>query len=443
VATVRLTKTLVENTPPSAKDAVFWDATLKGFGLKVTPKGVRTYILQYRPRGLPTVDTKLRRFTIGHHGSPWTTETARAAAIDLLAKVRLGEDPAANLTAQRVRERREAAEADAAAVAEVTRQQEEARLAFEVVAEEFLEKHASRNRTAKETRRILQNDAVPAWKGWPITAITKRDVIELIDDVEERSIGAARLLFAHLRKLFNWCVERGYLDLSPCISINGPALFKARTRWLSDDEIRLVWLACDELGPPYGPLFQLLLLTAQRRSEVSGLEASELNLDRAEWIIPADRTKNGREHAVDLSPLAVEILKPRVPAGSNQRFLFTTTGTTPVSGHSAARKALDAIIAAKRVEEAQAKGLAAPSRPMIAWRLHDLRRTAATHMSRLGARREVVEAVLNHTSGVRGGLVAVYQHYDHRDERKAALLAWADHIRPVVKVTETEEKSAA
>lgn len=440
--TVRLTKTLVETTPPGATDTYLWDDTLKGFGLKVTPGKARVYLVQYRPRGLAAADSKTRRFTLGRHGSPWTIDKARAAAADILARVRLGEDPAATLASAREKDCRAIADAEAAEAAELARREQEARLAFELITEEFLEKHASRNKTARESRRILENDAVPAWKGRPVTAITKRDVIDLIDDVEERSAGAARLVFAQLRKLFNWCVERAYLDISPCTAINGPSLFKPRDRWLADAEIRIVWLACEELGLPYGPLFKLLLVTAQRRGEVSGLSPSELNFERAEWIIPGARTKNGREHAVDLSPLALELLRPLVPPGTNKPFVFTTTGRTPVSGHSAARKTLNEIIERRRVEEAEACGMAAPQQPMLPWRLHDLRRTGATHMSRLGARREVVEAVLNHLTG-RGGLVGVYQHYDYRDERKAALLAWGSHIQSIVQQAETDAKTAA
>jgi len=436
--TVRLTKSVIEAAAAQAKDHYLWDASLSGFGVKITPNGTRTYLVQYRPRGVPAALAKTRRFTIGKHGSPWTIDAARDRARDLLARVRMGEDPADALIVARTREREEAERMAAAAEAARLQAEEDTRLAFENVLRQFIDKHASGNRTGGEAKRILKKDAEPAWMGRAISTITKRDVIELVDAVGDRSPGAARLLFAHVRKLFNWCVDRGYIDTSPCTGLKGPSPTRARDRWLSDDEIRLIWLACTDLGEPYGPLIKLLLLTAQRRGEVSCMDWSEVDLERSEWIIPSARAKNGRAHAVDLSPQAAAILKDRTP---KKGAVFKSSEGTPVSAHSDARERLDDFIEARRALEAEARGEEPPLEALPEWRLHDLRRTAATHMSRLGVRREVIEAVLNHQSVVRGGLVAVYQHYDHRAERKAALFEWADYVASLVAADEIDDKS--
>jgi integrase len=426
----RLTKTEVEAAEPAERDLYLWDQTLSGFGVKVTPAGRRIYIVQYRPKGATAVHSRTRRYTIGRHGAPWTVEKARVAATDLLARVRLGQDPF--LSDQETRDKESAqlkarrqAEADAKA-AKLRAERE----AFELVVADFVERYAKiKNRSHSEAYRILNSADLADWLGKPLSTITRTDVRQVVDTAASRSQGGGRLLFAHLRKFFNWCVENALLEVSPCQGMKGPPSFKARDRWLTDNELRLVWQGCEELGEPFGPLFQLLILTAQRRDEVACMARSELDLAAREWIIPAARAKNAKAHVVDLSPAAMAIIEGRP---TYHDLLFTTTGETAVSGFTRAKARLDAIIQTNREAVAVKLGMPLPLAPLPAWRVHDLRRTAATGMARLGCQPFVVEAVLNHISGVRGGLVAVYQHYEHRPERKAALLAWSDHVEKLV-----------
>ena len=427
---LRLTKTSVEQAPAGARDQILWDDTLKGFGLKVTPTGRRIFLVQYRPKGAGARTRSVRRYTIGNYGAPWTVEKARAAATQILAKVRLGEDPF--LSDKQARDREDAQRAAQLKEVEADRSASDRnrREAFGKLVAEFIERYARlKNRSVSETKRILNSDDVAEWFETPVSKITRSMVREVVDAASDRSRGGARLLFVHLRKFFNWCVESTYLDVSPCQGMKAPPKFAARDRWLTDDELRLVWTACSRLGEPFGPLFKVLILTAQRREEVASMMGPEVDLSRAEWVIPADRAKNGKAHAIDLSPMALKILADRMVGGG---FLFSTTGKTAVSGYSGANRRLDALVETIRVEEALEKGLPPPTTKMPGWRVHDLRRTAATGMARLGHPPFVVEAVLNHISGVRGGLVAVYQHYDHRPERKAALLDWASHVSALV-----------
>jgi integrase len=414
---------------------------LSGFGLKVTPTGKRIYIVQYRPKGQSRI---IRRYTLGRHGDPWRTEAARTAAEDLLARVRLGEDP---FETDRRRRESEAA----AILAEKEKKERERQERFADIAELFIEKYAKpRNRRWSEPQRIFRSRDLKPWRDRPISSITKRDIIMLIDGISERSTASARMAFANLRKLFSWCVERLYLEASPFQGLRGPPPSRARDRVLNDSELKLVWQFSYSASDPFGPLFRLLILTGQRRDEVTSMRWSEVDLETAEWTIPAERAKNGKSHVVDLAPLALAELKAlrlrtdeaRKAAGPRTKGLdfelvFSTTWSTPVSGHGKVRAAIDEGIALQRRKAD--RGLKADQATLPAWRLHDLRRTAATGMARLGFPPHVVEAVLNHRSGARGGLIAVYQHYDHRSERREALHRWDGHVAGLIQAVLPEQ----
>jgi integrase len=426
----KLTKTLVEQATVADRDTYLWDSALTGFGVKITPKGRRVYIVQYRPKGQLL---KTRRYTIGAHGSPWMTEAARDAASTLLARVRLGEDP---FQVDKLVRQHEATEA----MAKLEREARAVRERFSLIVEEFIRMHAKvRNRRWDEAERILTSDDLEGWQERPLSSITKRDILGVVDEATARAHGAGRLLFA-------WCVERLYIEQSPFAGLKGPKPSKARDRTLSDQEIALIWAASHRISQPYGAIVRLLLLTGQRRGEVTGMTWGELDLSTREWTIPAKRAKNEKSHLVDLSEPALFILNeaPK-PAGATTRtgpmskvdchlqspmaatsLVFASERRTPISNHSQSKATLDDAIVRIRCE--REPSLDPAQARLNVWRLHDLRRTAATGMARLGHPPHVVEAVLNHRSGVRGGLVAVYQHYDLRAERRAALEDWGRHI---------------
>lgn len=181
---------------------------------------------------------------------------------------------------------------------------------------------------------------------------------------------------------------------------------------LSDEEVARFAIGCDRLSYPFGPLFMLLLLTAQRRAEVAEMRWSELDLEAAIWTIPGSRAKNGTSHTVPLSPGALELLRS-LPRITGSDFLFTTNGVTPVSGFSKAKRQIDARTGSE------------------GWRLHDLRPTAASGMARLGVDPHVIEKVINHTSGTISGVAAVYNRYGYTDEKRSALCLWWEHIKGV------------
>ena len=187
-----------------------------------------------------------------------------------------------------------------------------------------------------------------------------------------------------------------------------------------DAEIRAFWKGCDELGWPFGPLFRLLLLTAQRRDEVATMEWAEIDLEKRLWSLPREKAKNDQGHDVHLSAQAVDILTALPRIGVKDGLIFTTNGRTAVSGFSRAKERLDALMAT------------AAGHDIEPWILHDLRRTATTGMARLKFAPHVVDRVLNHTSGTIRGVASIYNRFDYLDERRAALEAWGRAVEAMV-----------
>jgi integrase len=207
----------------------------------------------------------------------------------------------------------------------------------------------------------------------------------------------------------------------------------AREHVLSDIEVQLFWQATPKLSAPFDSFARILLLTGQRRSEVAGMAWAELDRASATWTIPKARAKNKAANIVPLSApvmaeldaLAVKVWGGNWPDGKRiwpiDGLVLTTTGKTPISGLSKAKAKLD-------TEMVKLAG----QRPVEPWRFHDIRRTVATSMQRLGVRLEVTEAALHHLSGSRAGIVGVYQRHDWKDEKRAALEAWAARVEAIV-----------
>lgn len=406
MATGKVTKRTIDALQASSRDQFLWDEDLSGFGLKVTPAGNKVYLLQYRlgGRGAAT-----RRMTLGRHGNPWTPARAREEAERLLVLVKQGKDP----VAEKEEQRRIATD-----------------LAFDSYALRFLSeygKKAWRDATYTGVESNLRRFVTPALKKKPMPLIRRSDIVAMFDGLPSNKPALPRNVFALVRKLFAWAVERGDIERSPVEGFKGPPSVASRDRVLSDDELRLVWLGAEKLGPPFGSMIRVLLATGQRREEVAAMDWRELDQTNAQWEIPALRAKNKKVHLVPLNDLAVTILNDVAGgrAWPKKGLIFTTTGTTPVSGYSRAKSRLDRTI----VELSGADGIAA-------WRLHDLRRTLATGLQRLGVRFEVTEAVLNHISGSKGGVAGVYQRHDWKQEKRDALAAWSAHVERVVAGTD-------
>jgi integrase len=287
-----------------------------------------------------------------------------------------------------------------------------------------------RGSTLKELRRLLDVDVFPKWGERPITSITRQDVQVLLDGIADRGapVQANRTL-TRLKTLFRWALDEELVTADPTINVHKVVGEDARDRVLSDDEIRLFWAGCDRLGWPFGPLYQLLLLTAQRRDEVGGVERPEI--DGCLWTIPREKAKKDRAHEVHLSSLAIEIIEglPRI----GDRILFTTTGERPVSGFSKSKDRLDRHMLELLRAELAETGKDHDQATIDDWILHDLRRTAATGMARLNIPPHVVDKILNHVSGTIRGVAAIYNRYAYLEERRAALEAWSRHVESLVR----------
>jgi integrase len=235
-----------------------------------------------------------------------------------------------------------------------------------------------------------------------------------------RAEATGRTLHARLSAFFSWCVDDMRIEINPCSKLKRPTPGKSRDRVLSDDELVAVWKACDQLQPQYGAVARLLILTGARLREIGHMPWRELSDDLATWVLPAKRAKNETELILTLPNLAHDIIRssPRI---DGSLFVFTFEGGQPVESFSRMKRELDALT-----------GITEP------WTLHDFRRTVATGLQRLGIKLEVTEAVLNHTSGSRGGIVGVYQRHDYADEKRVALERWAAHVEAMV-----EGRSAA
>ncbi|MEX0758606.1 MAG: integrase arm-type DNA-binding domain-containing protein, partial [Tistlia sp.] len=282
---------------PAAGQHDHFDAALPGLAVRVSYGGSKTFVLFYRLAG------KQRRLTLGRYpGLPLAD--AREKAREALRAIERGEDPAES------------------------KRQAKARRpdTWENVVEDFIEKYAKkRNRSWKVAEALFANHVTPHWRGRDITTITRRDVLDLLDGLVEAGLTTqANRVLAHVRKLFNWALEREVVGASPVSGVKPPEREKQRDRVLGDEELRTLWPAFKAAGYPFGPLFQLLLLTAQRRNEVAEMRWRDVDLDNGLWTLRGEATKAGRSHEVPLSEQAVEILKalPRFKEGD---YVFSTT----------------------------------------------------------------------------------------------------------------------
>jgi integrase len=221
-----------------------------------------------------------------------------------------------------------------------------------------------------------------------------------------------------------WAEKRGMVPLNPFRNLPVSAATTERERVLSDEEVRDIWAAAAATSYPFGPFYQIAILTLQRREEVAGMRWSELSPDGCSWLIPGARMKNGKPHDVHLSPPAREILR-LLPRQDGQDLLFSTTGNTPISGFSRAKKALDAAVMMMRERHRRPGGT---SSALVPWRLHDVRRTGVSTLARLGVDSVVADKLLGHQAAKLRGVAAVYQRHDFADERAGALETWAGHV---------------
>lgn len=391
----------------------------RGLGVRVTA-GARkssmegkTYLCQYRRAG------QKHRIPLGSCKAI-SLKAAREAVLAILGDVARGLDPDAKRK-QDARDAKKRADVEA--------------LTLGVLIDKWEARHLSGKRPgyAIEAPRALRF-AFKKHLTSPAANLTPKVVKATLNAIADFGKKAtARLTGAYGRACYGWAIDEELLTENPFAGLKLEAV-PSRDRVLSDPELAAVWKATEAPGP-YNRIVRLLLLTGQRRDEVAAMTWEEIAPDLSTWTIPGDRAKNGKAHIVPLSPQAQAILRaaPRFDRDGDDgpELVFPGRGGT-FNGFSKAKKGLNQAIAETLKADAKERGrpekAAAPAR----WTLHDLRRTCATGLQKLGVRLEVTEAALNHVSGSRAGVVGIYQRHDWADEKRAALTAWGARVAATI-----------
>ncbi len=361
----------------------YFDESLPGFGVRVSPSGHKSFCLFYR-RG-----KRLRRFTLGRFPA-LSLAQARALARDALLEVARGGDPAVNKTETR--------QADT----------------FAELADEYLERHAKPNKKSwRQDQCVIRKELDPVLGRMLAKDVSRADIRELLEKIVKRPAPSkANATHTIVRKLFNWALSQDLVERNPCHGLPRPAKVRQRHHVLSEGDIRKLWASLNEETCRTAALFKLRLLTAQRGGEVIGMRWREIDLDSAWWTIPSERSKNGLPHRVPLSPPALAILKNLHQQSHDSPWAFPSP-----RGNS---HLTDSYKFAKRIRETAG----------IEFRGHDLRRTAASFMASMGVPRLVVARILNHAEK---GVTAVYDRHSYDPEKRRALHAWAMRLDAIVR----------
>lgn len=374
-----LTELTIRKAKPADKRYDLFDASARGLGLRIAISGTKSWFIMRRFNG------RMLRITFGRYPEI-SLANARLKVPEVLREMADGR----------------------------TQGQRKTDL-FKIVLEEWLKKDQAKNKSVHQVKMAMYLHALPALGNMSVTSITKRDVNKMIDKVVDAgSPVAANRILAYTKRFFSWCKERDILDQSPVEAIKLPSKENDRDRVLNLGEIKSFWISCDKMGYPWGPIFQLLLLTGARLKEVSQASWSEISISDRTLDLPGSRTKNERAHQIQLSVQTLKILLS-LPKVEGQDFLFSTNGKSPVSGFSKVKKRLDMLCGVTN------------------WRFHDLRRSFATHSSeKLSVSPVIVDKILNHRTGQVRGVTAVYQRGEYLAERREALQKWGDYIERLV-----------
>lgn len=408
----KLTKSVVDGMPITGKQHFLWCATPPGFGVRCSPNGAKAFIYQFR------VDGVSRRTVVAKLGE-LTVEQARARAEKLAGQKSDGVDPVA--------EKRKIAKAEA------ERQAEDVKLAFDEYVEDYLDRIAAtvKPRTVGFYRDCLRVHCTPALGATPLPAITRKDVVRVLDGIPAKQQSARISTFSTLRALFRHALDRGEVASSPLAGMKAPPPVADRERLLNDQELALCLRAAAALPEALRSFYELLAATGARRDEIAALEWSEVRRGDESWTLPASRSKNGEAQRRPLNAIAVSTLD-RVAGGvewpTAGRVIFGRGGAA-LGGFSKAKKKLDEAMAKLAREEAEKAGGDPTKVTLEPFVVHDLRKAMASTMQRLGVPGEAIERLLGHTRGGLRGIARVYRLHDYASEMREASEKWANHIR--------------
>ncbi len=397
MTTTKFTDRRVRNLRPKASRYEIWEGN--GLGLRIAPTGRKSWVYVYHFRGKP------RRLTLGSYPQ-MSVAQAHAAYGEALTALEQGIDPGEKIVSAR----------QALRVAPTVRE----------LAEVYIEKWAKpRKGSWKEDQRMLDKDVLPAWGKLKAADVTRRDVMNLLDKIVARGapITANRTLEV-IRRMYNFAIEQDILSATPCIRVRAPAPEQRRDRVLREDEIRtfLAKLEDSKMSESAKLALKLQLYTAQRRGEVVAARWSEIDFTAKIWTIPAEKSKNRLSHRVPLSEEALQILEEAYKLSSGSDWVFPSPrGDNSITDRSVSRAVL---------RNREHFGIADLTP-------HDLRRTAASHMTSLGIPRLVVSKILNHADS---SVTAVYDRHSYDMEKKNALDSWAAFLCKVGRVGDTPQK---
>ena len=396
---VRLTDLAVRKLTPKAKQYEVMDSGNRGFGIRISPGGTRTWIYRYR------MDGAIRRLALGTYPN-LGLDDAKAKYLDALKLHRQQTDPAAQKQEKKRNER-------------------EAPTLSALVAE-YIERWAKpRKRSWQEDARILSKDVLPRWGALKAKAIRKRDVIALLDDIVDRGarIQANRTL-ACIRRMFNFAVEKDLIEGTPCLGVRAPSEENKRDRVLRESEIKLFWtrLTTAPMALQVQLALRLQLITAQRKGEIITMEWRDLDLKSGIWTIPKEKSKNKVANTIPLAPMAIPMLDELKAINRNSSWVFASRANC---GHLRGDSVNDGLA---RCLTHLAIDHFVP---------HDLRRTAATYISALGTPRLVLDKILNH---VDRSTTALYDKHTYDPEKRAAIELWATKLQGIMRGTASDSK---
>ena len=378
---------------PSEGRVEYPDDKVIGLRVRVSSKGGKSFILRKRQ------GAKVHNVTLGTYGLRFGIADARKKARALLSDLEAGKAP----PSPKGRSQGTAGTIRALLPA-------------------YLDNKAHL-RSHREIKRVLENHVLPQLGDRLADTVTRGEITEFIDGIATTAPTMARAIHAQLSAFYSWAMPRlDRLPANPCRDAGRPPKPKPRARVLTDAELVALWEVADAAQSPWGPALKLLMLTGARKNEVFGADRVEFDEGAAEWISPAERAKNGQVHIVPLSRPALAVLNS-VPVVEGSKKLFPARGTLESSPggfskwQARFRVSIDQLLDRDAGEH---------------WVLHDIRRTVATGLQRLGIRFEVTEAILNHVSGAKGGIAGVYQRHDWKSEKRAALDAWSRHLEALI-----------
>jgi len=394
---MKFTERQIKNLKPEEKRYEAWEGN--GLGIRIAPSGHKSWIYMYRFNG------RSRRMTLGIY-PVMTVATAHAVHGKAILDLANGIDPGKKLVNQH-QEHRNAATLNEFAL-------------------EYIDKWAKKHkRSWKEDERMLNKDVLPKLGTLKAKDVSRRDIIKLLDEISERAPIVANRTFEVIRKMFNFAVERGIIDVSPCLNIRAPSKEKRRERMLTEDEITTFWHSLNNASMSEATRIALRvqLITAQRRGEVAQMEWSEVDMRTRWWTIPAIKAKNNLTHRVPLSDIAISFLNTAKNISDESKFVFPSPSGDKCMAPGAVTRAIGKNRAQFEIE---------PFTP------HDLRRTAASHMTRIGISRLVVSKILNHMDS---GVTAVYDRHSYDAEKREALDKWAENLMEII-ASKPDETSA-